>query len=109
MRRDGRASTTMATLVIDDPPALPPADLPFLPDKPFLSVREVAVLLDVKPQTIHALLRSGELRGLRIGREWRIPRADFEAWVQRALDASPRRATAEGYPQKRAPDRKPRT
>ena len=88
----------MATLVIDDPPAVPPADPPFLPDKPFLSVREVAALLDVKPPTIHALLRSGELRGLRIGREWRIRRARLRGMGPAGAGRLPQTCGGRGVP-----------
>ena len=48
-----------------------------------LLVREVASRLRVTDQFITGLLRRGEIRCYRIGRLWRIDRADLEAWLQK--------------------------
>lgn len=37
------------------------------------TVDEAAAALKIHPQTVRALLRSGELRGIKRGRAWRIP------------------------------------
>jgi len=39
-----------------------------------LTVAEVAEFLRVSERTIYNLLEAGDLRGVRIGRSWRIPR-----------------------------------
>ena len=52
-----------------------------LPD--LLLVKEVASRLRVTEQFITNLLRRGEICGYRIGRLWRIDRADLESWLQK--------------------------
>jgi excisionase family DNA binding protein len=44
----------------------------------FITTTEAAHRLGTTRQTIAALLRSGKLRGIRIGKKWRINREDFE-------------------------------
>lgn len=41
-------------------------------DKEFLSADEAAEMLQIHPRTLRRLLASGELPGIRIGRQWRI-------------------------------------
>ena len=48
-----------------------------------LLVKEAAARLRVTEQFITGLLRRGEIRCYRIGRLWRIDRADLEAWLQK--------------------------
>ena len=43
-----------------------------------LRVDEVAEVLGAGKNTIYALLYSGELKGFRIGRMWKIPRESVE-------------------------------
>ena len=43
------------------------------PAEEFLTVEEAAVRLKVEDETIRRWLRSGQLRGLKFGRVWRIP------------------------------------
>jgi len=45
----------------------------------FLTVEEVAKLLRISVRTVQRLLKGGELPGVRIGRQWRIPRAELMA------------------------------
>ncbi len=63
------------------------------------SVEELAAYLKFKPATIRAMLRRGELRGFKVGKEWRIPRtalADiaFGIWRDREDLADPAAAVA---------------
>lgn len=46
-----------------------------------LKVSEVAHKLGVSPMTVYRLVHSGELRGLRVGRRYRIKEEDFEEFV----------------------------
>jgi excisionase family DNA binding protein len=43
--------------------------------KDFLTVDEVAALLDLRPVTIYRWCRAGRLAAIKLGKEWRIPRA----------------------------------
>ena len=49
-----------------------------------LSVEQVAMVLDLTPRTVRGYLRDGRLKGVRVGKEWRIHQDDFE----RFLDAT---------------------
>ena len=53
-------------------------------EKPFLTLEEVADLLGVNYQLIYRLVRSGELPAVRLGRIYRIERADLEAYLARS-------------------------
>ncbi len=47
-----------------------------------LTPKEVAYLLQVKPVTIMTYLRRGELKGVKVGRLWRVRNTDLEAFLQ---------------------------
>ena len=49
----------------------------------FLTRDEVIRTLRVDPRTVTWLVNSGRLPVVRFGREWRIRRSEFEAWVSR--------------------------
>ena len=44
-----------------------------------LTVDEAAAFLRVHPRTVLRLLARGELPGVKVGRQWRLWRADLEA------------------------------
>jgi len=52
-----------------------------------LTPKEVAYLLQVKPVTIMTYLRRGELKGVKVGRLWRVRNTDLEAFLQAGQDA----------------------
>lgn len=54
----------------------------------WLSLEEVANLLAPRPQTVYALLHSGELLARKQGRSWMVCAADFEDWVDRRYEAT---------------------
>ena len=47
----------------------------------FLTVAEVADILRVSTMTVYRLIKSGELRALRIGKSFRISEEDFDAYL----------------------------
>ncbi len=47
----------------------------------FLTPREVAEALRVSDMTVYRLIRSGELRALRIGKSFRISEDDFDRYL----------------------------
>ncbi len=49
----------------------------------FLTTEEVLRYLKVTSRTIYRLIRIGELPAVRIGRQWRIRRADLDNWLNR--------------------------
>jgi excisionase family DNA binding protein len=48
-----------------------------------MTLEEVADLLGVNYQLIYKLVRTGEMPSLRIGRVYRVTKADFEAYIQK--------------------------
>jgi len=49
----------------------------------FLTVREVADLLQIGEVTVRHWIKGNELRAFDVGREWRIAPADLEFFLQR--------------------------
>ena len=49
--------------------------------KEWLSVADICEYMDVSPFVVTRVLRSGELPGVKMGREWRVARRDFEDWL----------------------------
>ena len=47
------------------------------------TVAEAAAMLKVDPSTLRQRLRAGTLGGFRIGTDWRIPKADLDAFIER--------------------------
>jgi excisionase family DNA binding protein len=47
-----------------------------------MTVPEVAEYLRIDPQTVYRMLRVGELRGIKAGREWRVHRTTLERFVR---------------------------
>lgn len=46
-----------------------------------LTVTDVAEILFVGRNTIYDLLNTGQLKGFRIGRNWRIPKVNLEDYI----------------------------
>ena len=53
---------------------------------PLWTVQEVSQYLRLKPETVRAKVRRGELPGIKIGRVWRFKREMIEDWVQVATN-----------------------
>ena len=61
------------------------------PDRParnWLTVQELADQLDIHADTIREALSSGQLPGIRIGKQWRIPFTAMDQLVTTALEAT---------------------
>lgn len=57
----------------------------------FLTVADVAELLDATPTAVTALLESRELRGVRVRGAWRVAADEVQAWIDRELELERRR------------------
>lgn len=62
----------------------------------FLTIEQAAEELNVNPNQIRALLRSGELRGIQVGGRgvWRIGAADVEDYIAEAYRRTAERIAA---------------
>ncbi len=56
-----------------------------------LTVAEVAELLRVSTMTVYRLIRTGELPAVRVGRNYRVRRADLDMYLQEKI-VEPERA-----------------
>ncbi len=56
-----------------------------------LTVAEVAELLRVSTMTVYRLIRTGELPAVRVGRNYRVRRADLDLYLQEKI-VEPERA-----------------
>ena len=59
-----------------------------------LTCEEAATHLRLHPRTVGRLLKQGTLPGVKVGRQWRLRRADLDAYL--AGGASPRTETTDG-------------
>jgi excisionase family DNA binding protein len=47
----------------------------------FLTLEQAAKILQVSKRTLHRLIRSKQMPGLKIGGQWRIRESEFRKWV----------------------------
>ncbi|MBZ9752763.1 excisionase family DNA-binding protein [Deinococcus sp. HMF7604] len=57
-------------------------------DADLLTVDDLRALTQLGRDHVYRLLETGEIRSLRVGRQFRVPRSEYEAWKVRALKAS---------------------
>lgn len=57
------------------------ADLPFPADASYLRVREIATLLRIDVKTVRRWIAADRLPATRVGRDWRVHRADLKAYL----------------------------
>lgn len=60
-----------------------------MPDKPFLTLEEIAELLSVEYQLVYRLVRRKELPAVRVGRVYRVSREDLDAYLHRSRTTTP--------------------
>jgi excisionase family DNA binding protein len=48
-----------------------------------LSLEEVAYRLNVSVQTVRRLIDSGQLKGVKVGRQWRVRQEDLDAYIRK--------------------------
>lgn len=48
----------------------------------FLTVQEVADLMRVSSMTVYRLIKSGDLRAVRVGRSFRVRQADVDSYLE---------------------------
>jgi excisionase family DNA binding protein len=50
--------------------------------EPAMTVRDVAVFLNVDEKTIYRLVTKGELPGFKVLGSWRFQKSDLDAWIE---------------------------
>jgi excisionase family DNA binding protein len=48
-----------------------------------MTVREVAIYLNVDEKTIYRLAKRGDLPGFKVAGTWRFKKADINEWIER--------------------------
>lgn len=57
-----------------------------------LNIREVAELLRVAEKTVYPMAQRGELPAFKVRGQWRVRRADLDAWInEQRAPARPRK------------------
>jgi excisionase family DNA binding protein len=51
-------------------------------DDTFLTTEEVLDYLQVNLRTVYRLIKAGKIPAVRVGRQWRVKRADLDAWLE---------------------------
>lgn len=51
-------------------------------DSPSMTVRDVAVYLNVDEKTVYRLAQRGELPGFKVAGTWRFKRKDIDSWIE---------------------------
>ena len=65
-------------------------------DQELLTLAEAAAYLRVHRRTMSRLLQQGVLPGTKIGRQWRVRKADLDALLARTSGASGSKSTERG-------------
>lgn len=57
-------------------------------EKPYLTVEEIADLLQVSVETVRGYInrKKNKLPAFKIGREWRVRRKDLDRWVEENMN-----------------------
>jgi len=57
-------------------------------EKPYLTVEEVAELLQVAVETVRDYInrRKNKLPAFKVGREWRVRKIDLDRWVEENMN-----------------------
>ena len=66
--------------------------------KPLLTLQETADLLKLSEATLRGLIRAGDVRAIRIGREWRIAVRDLEEFLDAHANRAPATHQSESRP-----------
>lgn len=56
---------------------------------PAMTVREVAVYLNVHEKTVYRLAQRRELPAFKVAGAWRFKREDIELWIERQKETNP--------------------
>lgn len=59
-------------------------------NRKFLTLEDVQLILAISSSQAYALVRSGDLRAIRVGGrgQWRVEEAELEAFIARAYEAT---------------------
>jgi excisionase family DNA binding protein len=62
-------------------------------ERDFITTTEAAQRLGITRQTLSLYLRQGKLRGVKFGKEWRIPRNELDRLLTAPVEEEPPQGT----------------
>lgn len=69
------------------------------PDSSLMTVKEMAAMLRVSPQTLYKMLEQGEIPAVKVGSQWRFDREKIKDWIEgRAQVSTVAKTPANGKP-----------
>jgi excisionase family DNA binding protein len=76
-----------------------------MPEARFLTLADVAEILNISASQTYALVRSGELEAIKIGGrgQWRVERAKLESYIARMYDQTRRFVAAHPFSDEELP------
>lgn len=58
-------------------------------DSPSMTVRDLALYLNVDEKTVYRLAQRGELPGFKVAGTWRFKRTDVDTWIEQRKASAP--------------------
>jgi len=52
-------------------------------ERKFFTTHEIAEMLNISPRYVTLLIKRGELRGYKVGKEWRIEEEELEEFLRK--------------------------
>jgi excisionase family DNA binding protein len=62
----------------------PPASAGVVPE-PLIDSEKAAAIIGIHPKTLQKMARSGEIRGVHVGKLWRFRASSIEEWINQRL------------------------
>jgi excisionase family DNA binding protein len=53
--------------------------------EPLIDSEKAAAIIGIHPKTLQKMARSGEIRGVHVGKLWRFRASSIEDWINRSL------------------------
>ena len=74
----------------------------------YLSISEIAEILNLSKPTVWRLVDDGDLAGIKIRDTWRVARVDFDSWIEQQKAVSQEKIRARKVPSEKRPVGRPR-
>jgi excisionase family DNA binding protein len=69
----------------DDPTRRKPPSNTASGPEPLIDSERAAAIIGIHPKTLQKMARSGEIRGVHVGKLWRFRASSIEDWINRSL------------------------
>jgi excisionase family DNA binding protein len=69
----------------EDPTQRKPPSSTVSGPEPLIDSEKAAAIIGIHPKTLQKMARSGEIRGVHVGKLWRFRASSIEDWINRSL------------------------